>query len=193
MNESNDKETLRYIGTVIKAKRKKAGKTQEQLANELGVAKSTISKYEHGAIDIPLSVIPKISQICDFSLLDYVPIQQKSLEAANFLLDYYYFPDGLKRMSFKGASNLYDPEQRKKAFENSECGVLTKFFLKNEAEANTILSLKDVIISNSTGPIKNAADNLVAEILSKGCDEEGTLLTRAYIARFKAYNQIKST
>jgi len=191
MNESNDKETLKYIGTVIKAKRKKAGKTQEQLAEALGVAKSTISKYEHGCINIPLSTLPRISNICNFPLLDYVSIKQKSLDAADFLVRNYYFPDGLRTGSVKGATD--DPVLLEESLKYSETGTLMRYFMKNEAEANAILSLKDVIISNSAGPLKDAADNLVAEILSKECDEEGTLLTRSYIAKFKAYNQIKST
>lgn len=60
------------FGEVIQRKRKRAGMTQEQLGNCLGVNKSTISRYENGSIDIPAAALPMSCEACDFKMTEYV-------------------------------------------------------------------------------------------------------------------------
>lgn len=53
---------LNNVGEVIKKRREELGKTQEQLANEVGVKPSTISLYETGARKPEIERIKKLSQ-----------------------------------------------------------------------------------------------------------------------------------
>lgn len=46
----------------IRAARKAAGMTQQELAAALGINRATLSRYESGAIDPPSSQIPRIAQ-----------------------------------------------------------------------------------------------------------------------------------
>lgn len=55
------------IGERIREKRKKKEYTLEQLADEIGVTKSTILKYENGSIAIPSDKIEKIAKSLDTS------------------------------------------------------------------------------------------------------------------------------
>ncbi len=50
------------LGEQLKAERKKAGLTQEQLADKIGTKKSYISRVENGHTDIQLSTLFKIFQ-----------------------------------------------------------------------------------------------------------------------------------
>lgn len=64
-------DNLKRIGSVIRTKRKRAGISEKELAKELNVTKSTISRYENGEMEIPASVLPLICEICSFSMHDY--------------------------------------------------------------------------------------------------------------------------
>ena len=48
------------IGEVIKAQRRKAKMTQEQLADKIGAKKSFISRIENGKVDIQLSTLYRL-------------------------------------------------------------------------------------------------------------------------------------
>ena len=48
------------IGEQLKAERRRAGLTQEQLANRIGTKKSFISRVEKGRADIQLSTLVKL-------------------------------------------------------------------------------------------------------------------------------------
>jgi ribosome-binding protein aMBF1 (putative translation factor) len=50
------------IGEQLKAERRKAGMTQEQLATKIGTKKSYISRIENGHADIQLSTLFKVFQ-----------------------------------------------------------------------------------------------------------------------------------
>lgn len=51
------------IGERIKEKRLKKNYTLEKLANEIGITKSTVLKYENGSIAIPSDKIEKIAKV----------------------------------------------------------------------------------------------------------------------------------
>lgn len=65
-------EYKRQFGEVIKKKRRRISLTQKDLALELGVENTTISRYEKGEIDIPASVLPIICEICKFDFNEYI-------------------------------------------------------------------------------------------------------------------------
>lgn len=50
------------IGMKLKKQREKLGYTLEKVANEVGVTRSTVLKYENGVINIPSDKIEKLSQ-----------------------------------------------------------------------------------------------------------------------------------
>ena len=50
------------IGEMLKEERRKAGLTQEQLADRIGTKKSFISRVEKGRTDIQLSTLVKLFQ-----------------------------------------------------------------------------------------------------------------------------------
>ena len=49
----------------LKRARKKAGKTQEAMASELGIGLGTIKRYEKDASKIPVSLVSKMALLCD--------------------------------------------------------------------------------------------------------------------------------
>ena len=66
------KEFLIEVGYTIRKNRIKNRISQEDLAAYLGVDRSSISKYENGKMDMPVSNLPLISQHCDFSITEFV-------------------------------------------------------------------------------------------------------------------------
>lgn len=52
------------------AKRKKKNISQEILGEYLGVTVSTISRYENGQIEIPVSSLPLICKVCEIDMVD---------------------------------------------------------------------------------------------------------------------------
>ena len=72
MKEELSREYNIAFGKVIQRKRKKAGITQAQLGENLGVTKSTVSRYEAGSIDIPASMLPMSCEVCDFKMEEYI-------------------------------------------------------------------------------------------------------------------------
>ncbi|MCF0129177.1 MAG: helix-turn-helix transcriptional regulator [Pseudobutyrivibrio sp.] len=56
------------IGARIKNYRLKRGYTQEQLAEILGVAKSTVSYYENNKVDMKRSVLEEVAAALDVSV-----------------------------------------------------------------------------------------------------------------------------
>ena len=71
-NYEIQKEKARQIyGKVIREKRKQASISQEELAEVLGVTKTTISRYENGTIEIPASSLMLISSCCNFSFDEF--------------------------------------------------------------------------------------------------------------------------
>lgn len=64
---------LEQVGSVIKKKRLQKNISLEQLGVFLDVSTSTISRYETGNTEIPVSSLPLISGYCGFPVRDYLP------------------------------------------------------------------------------------------------------------------------
>ena len=54
---------MKKLGQRLKRERAKMGVTQNQIADLLGVERSSYAKYEDGTVDPPLDVLYKISLI----------------------------------------------------------------------------------------------------------------------------------
>ena len=83
---------LKSTGNVIYKKRRYKNITQEELGKALGVSASTISRYEKGTLDIPISNLPLISNYCDFRLRDYL-IEWESIDIESFIKDALTYED----------------------------------------------------------------------------------------------------
>lgn len=59
-------------GNVIKRKRSKKNISQGTLATTIGIATSTMSRYETGTVEIPASILPIICDICGFKFAEYM-------------------------------------------------------------------------------------------------------------------------
>lgn len=72
---------LKATGSVISKKRKQKNITQKELGLHLNVSESTISRYEDGKVDMPVSVLPMVSSVCDFPMTEYaVAWEDKSVK-----------------------------------------------------------------------------------------------------------------
>ncbi len=63
MWEKEREENLKKLGEGIQKARKRKNVSQEELGNQLGIDKSTISRYEDGSIEIPASILPITADI----------------------------------------------------------------------------------------------------------------------------------
>lgn len=110
------------IGNVIKKKRHRINMSQELLGEKIGVTKSTISRYECGKIDIPLSKLNSISEICNFPMRDYTSSIDSSdvpdlffgfrkhipEEKELSLLTHKYYSSEMHKMEFENLCSAYD-------------------------------------------------------------------------------------
>lgn len=72
---------LKATGSVIAKKRKQKNISQKELGVRLNVSESTISRYEDGKVDMPVSVLPMVSNACDFPMTEYaVAWENKSVK-----------------------------------------------------------------------------------------------------------------
>lgn len=66
----------KYIGFKIKELRTQKKITQKQLGELIGKTESSIQKYECGSVEVPLSVLEKIANVLDISILTLMDISQ---------------------------------------------------------------------------------------------------------------------
>lgn len=79
-------EILENVGKAIATKRKKKNISQERLSEYLGITKSTLSRYETGKTEIPVSLLPMIGKLCD-TKIDYY-FRSGNIEKAAILYMY---------------------------------------------------------------------------------------------------------
>ena len=71
-NTIRRKETLKRVGKVIRKNRQKKNISQEMLGKAISLSDSNITRYEQGTIEIPVSVLPLISETCRFKTIEYL-------------------------------------------------------------------------------------------------------------------------
>ena len=59
-------ESLKSVGKRLRKNRKSSHYSQEEVASYLNVNHATISRYENGIIDIPVSALLRIGDLCGF-------------------------------------------------------------------------------------------------------------------------------
>ena len=74
MDKREEKRRLyrEQYGKVIKRKRTGKKITQMELAEKLGVTRTTVGRYEKGEMEMPASLLPLISETCNFRFSDYM-------------------------------------------------------------------------------------------------------------------------
>ncbi len=74
MDKREEKRRLyrEQYGKVIKRKRTGKNITQMELAEKLGIARTTVGRYEKGEMEMPASLLPLISEVCCFRFSDYM-------------------------------------------------------------------------------------------------------------------------
>ncbi len=88
--DANDKQQIRSeflidIGKTVKKRRARKNISQAELAEYLEVERSTISRYETGVTDMPVSNLPLISAYCKFPISDF--LQTSDIELLMKALD----------------------------------------------------------------------------------------------------------
>ncbi len=62
---------------MIRDARKRKGITQDELAKKLGINRATLSRYETGAIDPPMSQVEKILDVLELSPANFISSEEK--------------------------------------------------------------------------------------------------------------------
>lgn len=80
------KESLISIGERLRKNRKSRHLSQEDVAKHINVDRTTISRYENGVIDIPVSTLIEISGLCGFEPRLFFNWESDGLEELQKLL-----------------------------------------------------------------------------------------------------------
>lgn len=65
---TRDEQFFKQLGTCIAQARKEHGMTQNELAEQLGVAQQTLAHYEVGRARMPASMLPTVAKLLTLSL-----------------------------------------------------------------------------------------------------------------------------
>lgn len=68
---------LRYVGTLLYNMREKRRIKQEELAECIGVSRTSLSGYENGEKPMPIKLLPLISLYCDFPMRRFVEWEEE--------------------------------------------------------------------------------------------------------------------
>lgn len=125
------------IGERIKEKRKSKGYTLEQLADEIGITKSTVLKYENGSIAIPSDKIEKIAKSLNVSpayLMGWNEEKNQNKVQDDIIITYNLTPDEL--LEYEKIKNinraLFFNDNRGSEEDKEELDdVLKKIFVKS--------------------------------------------------------------
>lgn len=137
------KEFLIEIGYTIRKNRIKNRISQEDLSVYLGVDRSSISKYENGKMDMPVSNLPLISHYCKFSMAEFVKTQDsKRLMSALEESIRYGYPKPCKDVVQFPTSQL-KPKKRN-AYTREE---VTEYLMQeeNEVKREALNAIADIL------------------------------------------------
>ena len=178
-----DRIQLRSIlGDKIREARKNKSMTQEQLAEELGYGKQTISNWELGKSEVPDDMIEKLNGILETKLSKkaFTDLEEKKMRGSNIksIEEVDRFEDYLKLFD-EITGMVFDGDEGKRAFEI----VVKKFLLvaatvtlierkRGEWEKNdkvwSIVSFKLLQIINENGFVKaecdERSDGIIAQL-----------------------------
>ena len=78
--------TIEVIGKRLKTSRKEHNRSQTAVAEHLGVDVGTVSRYETGNIEIPVSKLIKYGEACDYEPKNYLRREYEGIEELYDLL-----------------------------------------------------------------------------------------------------------
>jgi transcriptional regulator with XRE-family HTH domain len=77
MNTTTNEQLLQSLATQLSKARDEVGKKQETAAKELGISRSTLSKYENGDLrGLTIDCLLEMSRLYNRSLLSFFPNEQ---------------------------------------------------------------------------------------------------------------------
>lgn len=82
-NYVGDSMNNKIIGNIIKYMRVKRKLTQEQLAKEINIGRTTLSDYEREKTDINFETIKKICDVCNFEIIFKDNLNQEDININN--------------------------------------------------------------------------------------------------------------
>lgn len=176
MLNMTENELGKNIGNIIKNRRKTKNMSQSSLGESIGVTHTTISRYERGQIDIPVSALPKISRTCGFKPSEYMKAFCTDDEVRK----------AIRRMA-ADASDYY-AERLPGSVSAAEDKIIE---VMPEGIKPVVVSVSEYLLSRDADAAKNAeALDLIAEILSAdGKHEEFVSRMKAYAERLAKYKQ----
>ena len=65
---TKDEQFFKTLGARVAQARKEQGLTQQQLAEQLGIAQQTLAHYEVGRLRIPASMLPTLAQLLGLTM-----------------------------------------------------------------------------------------------------------------------------
>ena len=88
MNKARKKDgSIKAVGERIRRNRRSRRLTQEQVAERMGLDRATVSRYESGDVDIPVSALMKIGEVCGFEPKLLIPWEGDGLDSLKRLLE----------------------------------------------------------------------------------------------------------
>ena len=92
----NEKDIYTNFGLLLKSRREKLGYSQQEIADRLGVTKSSYGLYERGGRKVPLSMIIELSAILRFDLDDFFKTQRETTPVEDLRLKWDDEFDGIE-------------------------------------------------------------------------------------------------
>lgn len=147
----------KHIGKVISAKRKKKNMPQTVLAEALGVTRSTVSRYETGDIDIPLSKLPAICDKCNFPPRDYISNIQSD-DVINRVVKNVFPADDSTTKDLSTDFIEYISDSRNRNDLNKMCDAYEALFILDrfDVEQNILERIEVEVISESFNNVKDS-------------------------------------
>jgi len=75
---SHDEQFFKAMALRIAQARKKQGLTQQQVADQLGMAQQTYAHYEVGDVRFPASMLPLLAQVLDLSIEELLDLPTRT-------------------------------------------------------------------------------------------------------------------
>ena len=158
----------KYIGNQIKAFRKSAGFTQDELAKRLNTTKQTISRYEKGDRKANQDMLFELCDIFGVSIDDFFPSQNETLQSPTTspiqtIYDQLHQPRQAKVLNY-AERQLKEQKNEEETKENEVSEVIQLYsydYYDHPASAGTGQYLNDVRVEQIELPVDVDADFVI--------------------------------
>lgn len=127
---------LKAVGDRIRANRKRCHFTQQKVAEALGTDSSMISRYENGKVDIPVSILLRIAELCGFEPKSCFSWRSDGLNELQKLLEDCAALDGQQRWD--------QPIEAQVSLSDKEKDLVMAYSTLRESEAISRNALKSI-------------------------------------------------